>query len=213
VEKVSYGQKTIRGFLEELARGAPTLPAGGCAVALVGAIAAALERFVVQVTLNRISDSNAAGSLKEILASLGSLQRECVELMDLDVKEYTRVIISLRMPKKTREEKSRRDVALQEAKVAALGPPLSLAEHSLAILRFSERLVREGYPEALADSGVAAEMAHACFQGALWIAKVNLSRLTLPDLVEKRREFLNILQREEAALYKRIGNELARRTT
>jgi formiminotetrahydrofolate cyclodeaminase len=37
-EKSHYDGSTIRGFLKELAREIPTLPAGGCAEALVGAM-------------------------------------------------------------------------------------------------------------------------------------------------------------------------------
>jgi formiminotetrahydrofolate cyclodeaminase len=66
-EKVIYGQKAIGDFLEELATESPPLPAGGCAVALAGALSAALEQFVTQLTIKKRKNPDSTVGLIEIL--------------------------------------------------------------------------------------------------------------------------------------------------
>lgn len=211
VDKVIYGQETIKDFLEQLAREAPTLPAGGCAVALVGALAAALERFVARLTLRRHSDPDARKRLTGILSRLECLQEKCVEMMDRDVKEYERVLKALQMPKATEDEKAEKEAALQKAKVAALSTPMVLAECGLEMLQWSRGLIEEGYQAALADAGVAAEMAHACLWGGLWMARANLLGISDLSFVEQRRKILETLETEGEDLYRKTRDELKKR--
>jgi formiminotetrahydrofolate cyclodeaminase len=208
VDKVIYGQDTINDFLEQLAREAPTLPAGGCAVALAGALAAALERFVARLTLRRHSDPDARKRLTGILSRLECLQEKCVEIMDRDVKEYERVLKALQMPKATEDEKAEKEAALQKAKVAALSTPMVLAECGLEMLQWSRGLIEEGYQVALADAGVAAEMAHACLWGGLWMARANLLGITDHSFVEQHQQLIKNLQTKAEDLYKKIKERL-----
>jgi formiminotetrahydrofolate cyclodeaminase len=174
LQKRAYGRKRIDEFLEMLGKEVPPLPAGGCATALAGAMCAALEQFVTQLSIKKRRNPDPHVGLDEILSRLKDLQKKCVEMMDRDVQEYERVMLALRMPKTTREEQATREDAIQKAKTRALGPPMELVEYGLEMLRSSLLLIEEGYPVVLADAGVAAEMAHACLWGALWIARANL---------------------------------------
>lgn len=209
--KVGYGQEVIRDFLEELARDVPTLPAGGSAVALAGALAAALERFVVRLAQRQLEDPKAGEDLEEFLSRLEWLQEKCAEMMDRDVKEYERVIQVLQMPKATEEEQAQREKALQEANAAALGPPMSLVEYGLEMLRHSSKLIDEGNEVAIADAGVAAEMANACFRGGLWMARANLRGISDLGFVEHHRQLLETLQTEADDWYPKIREKLNKR--
>ncbi len=99
--EIPYRQKTIGQFLEEVAREVPTLPAGGSALGLLGVLAAALERFVIQVAIHRTTHPNVDNRLKVLIFRLESLQDECVGLMDRDVKEYEKIIRAIQRPKRT----------------------------------------------------------------------------------------------------------------
>ncbi len=74
--------QTIGQLLEEVAREVPTLPAGGSALGLLGALAAALGRFVAQVALRRTTNPDIDKRLKVLIFRLESLQDECVGLSD-----------------------------------------------------------------------------------------------------------------------------------
>ncbi len=210
-DKLTYGQKTISDFMEELARDIPVLPAGGSAVALAGAMVAALERFVVRLTLTRNNDPDVRERLGGILSRLECIQEECLAMMDRDVKEYERILRALQMPKTTQEEQGQREAALQEARTRALSPPMALAECGLEMLHLSHGLIDEGYQVALADAGVAAEMAHACFRGAIWIARANLLGISDLGFVEQHRPLLKNLETEAEDLYQKIKEKLKER--
>jgi formiminotetrahydrofolate cyclodeaminase len=209
--KSVIGKKVICDFLEELSRDVPTLPAGGSVVALAGALAAALERFVSSLTLRQLEDPKAGEGFKKILSRLERLQEKCVEMMDRDVKEYERVIQVLQMPNATEEEQVHREAALQEANSAALIPPMALVECGLELLRRSSKLIDEGHEVALADVGVAAEMANASFWGGLWVARANLPGISDPGFVEHHRQLLETLQTEAEDWYQQIREKLNKR--
>lgn len=210
-EKVIYGQKALGDFLEELATESPPLPAGGCAVALAGALSAALEQFVTQLTIKKGKNPDSTPRLSETFSRLKDLQNQCVELMDRDVEAYERVMEALNWQTTARGEEARREAALGEAKMAALGPPMELVECGLEMLRYSHLLIVEGYQVALADAGVAAEMAHACLWGALWIAGANLQEIPNRSFVEQQRRRLETLQTEADHLYGQAREELRKR--
>lgn len=73
-EKVTYPGKGIHEFLEGLAREAPPLPVGGCAIALAGSMSAALEIFVAQLMMKRKHDPDAREGVSSILSDLEHFQ-------------------------------------------------------------------------------------------------------------------------------------------
>lgn len=207
----TYGQRKIHEFLEELAKEVPPLPAGGCAVALAGAISAAMETFVARLTLSRHKGPDVPERLEGIISPLESLQEECTALMERDVEAYGRIIQASKMAKRSQEEEAKRKSALEEAKIGALSPPMTLIECSLKMLRYSHMLVEEGCDVALADAAVAVEMAHATFWGALWIAKANLTGISDLGFVDQHQRLLKKIQTEAQDLYQKIQERLDER--
>jgi formiminotetrahydrofolate cyclodeaminase len=131
--------------------------------------------------------------------------------MDHDIQAYERIMEALRMPKTTQEEQARREAALREARIEVLGPPMALAECGLEMLRYSQLLIEGGYQVALADAGVAAEMAHACLCGALWITGANLLDISDTQLVVQQGKILQRLQMEGDDLYRKTKCEIKKR--
>jgi len=210
-EKTHYGQVTIRSFLNDLARDTPTLPAGGCAEALVGATAAALFRFVAQVALRGNKNPERKENLTTMISRLKSLQEACVKTMDRDKEAYHRIIKASRLVNTTQSEQFKREAALQKAKTGALIPPTELIRCGLEMLRCGFELIQEGLPGAVADAGAAAEMAHACVWGGIWMVRSNLMEISDTDLVTQHRKILDMYRKEEEGLYGEITKELKNR--
>jgi formiminotetrahydrofolate cyclodeaminase len=206
-----FEQMTIAEFLAQVAGDAPVLPAGGCVAALAGALGAALEQFAARLSQKRVQDPDGRGHLGEVLSRLYFLREACTELMKRDVEVYTIFIEAVRMPETTPEAQAGREFALEKALIGALGPPLTLMEYGLEMLRWGHRLILEGFLQARADSGVSLEMAHACFWGALWTARANLSRISDHNLVEQHRQRIKNLRQEAVRLYKKAREELENR--
>lgn len=181
----SFRNRTIDDFMEILARDEPPLPGAGSATALSGAIAASLGIFVTRLTLRHEKDPGLIKDFRVILERFKYLQDKCLDIMHQDPTEYKKILTAFRMPKNTREESARRKAALEEASIAALGPPVSLIEYGTEILRMSRKLVEKGYGPAKADAEAAAEIAHACLCSGLRIARANFPGISDPEYYRK----------------------------
>jgi len=208
---ITYGQKTICSFLEELAGEVPTLPAGGCALALLGALAAALERFVAQLTLKHNTDQKVREPYETLISRLENLQEKCIEIMDRDVISYEKIIKAIKMSKLTQQDRARRKTGLQKAKIGALNPPMMLIDYGLEMLRNAITLIKEGHDAAVADVGVAVEVAHSCIWGGIWTTKANLQGISDKIQVQQKTEILERFQNEAEDLYAEALQELKKR--
>jgi len=114
-----------------------------------------------------------------------------------------------RLANTTQSEQFKREGALQKAKTVALIPPKELIRCGLDMLRCGFVLIQEGLP--VADAGAAAEMAHACVWGGIWMVRSNLMEISDPDLVTQHRKILDMYRKEEEGLYGEITKELKKR--
>jgi formiminotetrahydrofolate cyclodeaminase len=216
-----YAHLCIEDLLQRLADEVPILPAAGTALALLGAMAAALEGFVAALSRGCELSDPQTRDLEKILADLPRLRRQCTALMDRDAEAYREVFAALHMPCATAKEGSRRATALNRALAAALDPPMALVDHALAMLEIGRRLISWGYPAALADTASAVEMAYACVQGSIWIARANLQRLSDDPAAQKYGRRLAGMQSMAEECYRsvrreledRLGNPLNKTTT
>ncbi len=205
--------RSIHGFLEELSRDVPTLPGGGSAVALLGALAASLEKFIVSINLKKsqyISDKNTSAEMT-VLRRLERLKKECEELIDLDAQSYKKVIEAYKMNESGDEKTGKRKEAIEQAFKEATSVPYQLMKHSFEMLTYNNDIIDNAYEPILPDAGVAAEVAYACFWGAYWIARANLARINSRDFVLHNVERYNALMKEVEAMHGQIKTKLKNR--
>jgi|GEM_PF-936558 len=204
---MALADSTVCGFLEEVARTSPTVPAGGCVVGLAGALASSLGRFVAALSAKKAEGHGKAERYHAMGVRLELLQKRCLALMDQDLEACER-LFQARLSIARAGAGGDRQV-LQEAAKALMEPPLSLARLGLELLRITMELVHQGAPVARADAGVAAEMANACARGGLWIARANLGILK-KGLGSSHAETLDHLEVELEALYGRVSQEMGK---
>jgi methenyltetrahydrofolate cyclohydrolase len=210
--RVPLIEERIEGFLHRVAEVSPTLPAGGSVAALTGALGAALGRLVAQLSRERSRGIDAGDRFGRMAIRLEVLERRCTELMDLDVAAYERLMGVLRVASAGNEPRPPpAETQIDDAWMDALAPPRAMAECGLATLRLCLDLVRGGYVVARADAGVAAELAHACLRGALWLAEANLSKVRKPERVDAERATLTRLREEAEQVYEIVQREMGRR--
>jgi formiminotetrahydrofolate cyclodeaminase len=209
--KALLREERIEGFLHRVGEVTPTLPAGGSVAALAGALGAALGRFVAQLSQERAREPDAQYRFARMRDRLAASERRCTELMDLDVAVYEKLMGALRTSKSANEIRSAGKESVDEAWMEALAPPMAMAECGLETLRLCLDLVRGGYVVARADAGVAAELAHACLRGALWLAEANLSKVRKPERVEAERATLSRLREEADEVYVTVQREMGQR--
>ncbi len=192
---MTFKENRILDFLDRVAQVTPTLPAGGSAVALCGATAAALAQFVARLSLQKEKDVEKGKRFESIAEKLETLRQRCLELMDEDVRAYEALVKAFRMSKAAGEDKAARQSTLTEAKLRALDPPLAMAQCGQEILQLSRELIQHGYPVARADAEAAGELAHACLMGALSIARASIRDIPEEALTKGQRSLLDSLHR------------------
>src|SRR5512135_3352209 len=97
---MSFSDKTVQQFLDELASSSPA-PGGGAAAALSGTLAAALVSMVCRLTIGRKNYEAASAELQAILPRAEERRRTLTELMDADAAAYADVIATFKLPKGT----------------------------------------------------------------------------------------------------------------
>jgi len=195
--------RTIDGFLDEVAAGEPA-PGGGGSAALAGALAAALVAMAARTTVGKSGYEHARSSMRELISQAEARRATLRMLITEDERAYGELMRSYRRGKDGTSGSPRRSQAIQTALQAATEVPWRVAVASADTLSLAERAVRHGNHNALADLGVAAQLASAAARGALLTVAANLRSQT-DDAVRqhydsRRRWLLETVQARHQAV-------------
>jgi len=182
----------LNGFLSELASDSPT-PGGGSVAALCGAIGAALNSMVANLTIGKKKYAEVEDAMKENLAATETLRLELAQMVDEDAEAFDKVMAALKMPKETDEEKAVRKKALQQALVDAATVPLAVMEMCLGVIKLAKPVAESGNVNAVSDAGVAALVARAGVHAAKLNVMINLGGI-------RAEEHAPFVQKASAAL-------------
>ncbi len=172
----SYVDETLRSFLVKLGARSPE-PAGGAALALAGAAAAALMSLTCHAGAASGEDQGA-GSLETCRLDSERLGRHVQHLIDEDVRAYRSVTLALHRPQATAGEKAERARLLDEALKVATEVPLAVAEAGLEILSLAARVQDDVRAPVLGDLAAAVHLAEAAVKGSLRNAHINVGAMS-----------------------------------
>jgi glutamate formiminotransferase/formiminotetrahydrofolate cyclodeaminase len=164
--------RTLRGFSDDLSADSP-VPGGGSAAAYAGAMGAALAAMVARISLRK-ADSE---QLRSFIEETDNLRGDFLRLVDDDSAAYARVAQTMKLPRKTDDEKKERQAQLQGALLAASRVPLEVAETARRLLNACERGLESSSPMTASDIGVGALMAETALRGAAMNVMINLASL------------------------------------
>lgn len=164
---------TLNDFLSELASDSPT-PGGGSVAALGGALAAALTSMVANLTIGKKKYADVQEDVEAVLAKTEGLRLELTELMEEDAAAFDKVMVAMKLPKETDEEKAARTEALQAALVDAAMVPLAVMEKCVDVIALAKVAAEKGNKNAVSDAGVAALMGRAGAHAAKLNVMINL---------------------------------------
>lgn len=175
---------TVEGFLEALSTKSPT-PGGGSAVAVMGAMGAALVSMVANLTIGKKGYESLSQEMMDLSASADALRSRILDLVDADVAAFGEVMEAYGLPKESEEERVARSAAIQDGLKSATQVPLACAEICVEIIALSEKAAEMGNRNVVTDAGVAVFAAHAGFRSALLNVRVNTSSIRDPIFVEE----------------------------
>ena len=99
MDRPNFPRWTIINFVEQLAEGTP-MPGGGCAVSVVGALAAALGSLSGQISLKKETDPAQKDILRDLQPQMDRARQTFLDLIDADALAYHEVVLARRLPHK-----------------------------------------------------------------------------------------------------------------
>jgi formiminotetrahydrofolate cyclodeaminase len=195
-------RRTLHGYLDEVASGAPA-PGGGSVVAIVGALAAALGEMVANLTLGRAKFASTEDVLGPARDDLTRLRRTLMDAASADEAAYGAYRVASALPRGTESEKSARGGALATALIAATEVPLAVAKAAARVAEIMETVAKIGNPRVRADAALGALLAEAALRGALLNVRGNTAMM---GDAERARQY-----QDEANRLEQVGSAAARR--
>ncbi|MHB9150517.1 MAG: cyclodeaminase/cyclohydrolase family protein [Thermoleophilia bacterium] len=206
-----YIDESLRSFLLKLGGRTPE-PAGGAALALAGASAAALLSLACHSgARDRKGASEAGDRIRTAQSRAEELSDRMQALIDADVYAYREVTRALRLPRDTDKDLQTRGKRLDSALRAATEVPLQLAEAGLEILTVAAQVIDLVRGPVLGDLAAAVHLAEAVVKGSLRNAHINCSamsdrdysRATEAQIARIRKEFQQAAQSLTSAFAER----------
>lgn len=187
----------VYDFVQTLASDAPA-PGGGSTAALGGALAGGLGSMVAQLTHAHKDYQAFQEEMDTIAETCQKLKKELLLLVDKDTEAFNKVIQAMRMPKKTPEQKEKREGAIQKAYQEATRVPGQVLQGCFNLVEPLKTLQAKGMESALSDIGTAFAFLQASAWGALFNQLINLPSLQDEAWKEKTRQ--EALKTHEAIL-------------
>lgn len=189
-----YKDGLLKDYLNDLSARKPA-PGGGSASALIGALGTGLLEMTANFTIGNKKYLNFEQDINKCLADLKTIQGEFLNLIDEDVRVYTEISNAM----KTKDKKN-----IDNALKSGYEISLKMARLSKKAVETALELTEKGNVNLITDIGCAAEFLKACFNSAIFNAKVNLKGME--DKFFSRKELLVITsaEKEMESLYKKV---------
>ena len=176
--------QTMKGFLDELASSSPA-PGGGSVAALAGSLGAALSSMVCNLTVGKEKYKDVEDEIKKIRTQSEKIRKRLMELIDEDTSAFSDVMKAFKMPKETEEQKIARSNAIQRGYKKAAQVPMDTATVCEQIFDLAIFLAERGNQNSITDAGVAALLAKAGIESALYNVEINIGAIKDATFVEQ----------------------------
>lgn len=165
--------RTVDGFTDEVSRDTPA-PGGGSIAALAGSLGAALGAMVSNLTIGKKGYEDREEDLFKLADRAQEIKDGLMRAVDDDTNAFNAYMEATRLPQGTAEEKSAREIAIQEGLKAAVAVPLNTARLSFKALQVCEEAAEKGNVNSVTDAGVGAQMAFSGLVGGVLNVLINL---------------------------------------
>ena len=164
---------TLSAFIERLGSPAP-VPGGGSASAIAGALAAALVRMVVALSLDKPKYARYERTLRRADEVARASVDRLLDLADEDAASYAGLAAAFRMPRATPGEEATRRSTIEVAARHASLSPLEVLRTCWDVLAVAEAIAGRSNLNARSDVATAASLAEAAARGGAANVLINL---------------------------------------
>lgn len=162
----------LTGFANETASESPA-PGGGSISAYVGALGASLGTMVANLSSHKRGWDDRWEEFSVVAEKGQAKKDELIYLVDEDTNAFNKIMDAFRLPKKTDEEKSARQKAINEATRYAIEIPYRVMKTAYESMEVMKEMATKGMESSISDAGVGAICARAAVRGAYLNVKIN----------------------------------------
>ena len=181
---MSFTEKTLTAFTEELASKAP-VPGGGGAAALTAAVGVSLADMVGELTVGKKTYADVEEEMRSCMEKAQALRKALLEQIDGDAEAFAPLAKAYGIPKEDPE----RDAVMEEALKTACAVPMDIMRKCCEAIDLTETFAAKGSRLAVSDAGCAAVSLKASLQAASLNVFINTKamkdRAYAEDLNEK----------------------------
>ncbi|TDO92191.1 formimidoyltetrahydrofolate cyclodeaminase [Halanaerobium saccharolyticum] len=193
-----YGNKTIEEFLNELSSN-NSIPGGGSAAALSGALNASVISFIANLTVGKEKYQDVEAEAREILLESEELKREMLLMIDQDSKILSDILDSY----KARDQEKVKSVCQDAVEFS-----MDMTKKAVRLMRLSLEISEIGNRMLASDFEVAAYIGDAAVGSAIANVKINLKSLDNEEYKSNiKNEYLKL--KDESSRLKKEIIELA----
>jgi formiminotetrahydrofolate cyclodeaminase len=193
-----YKQKNIEDFLDDLSS-KKSIPGGGSAAALSGALNAAVVSFIANLTIGKKKYKEVETEAKEILVESEELKKEMLLMIDQDSKILSDILDSY----KTGDQDKITSVCHDAVEFS-----MDMTKKAVRLMRLSLEISEIGNRMLASDFEVAAYIGDAAVGSAIANVKINLKSLDDEEYKKNiKKEYLKL--KEESSRLKEEIIELA----
>jgi formiminotetrahydrofolate cyclodeaminase len=187
---IMYSQKSIEEFLNDLSS-SNSIPGGGSAAALSGALNAAVISFIANLTIGKEKYKEVEAEAKEILAESEELKKEMLLMIDQDSKILSDILDSYKDGDQNKVKSVCQD---------AVEFSMDMTKKAVRLMRLSLEISEIGNRMLASDFEVAAYIGDAAVSSAIANVKINLKSLDNQEYKENiKNEYLK-LKKESSRL-------------
>ena len=190
-------ERSCVDFAEVLASKA-SVPGGGGAAALVGAVGVALCSMVGNFTTGKKKYAQYEEDIQRMLAEGEELRLKLLDLVEADAAAFEPLSKAYAYPK----EDPTRDEVLEEATMNALKAPIEMVETLAKVIALLEEMQVKGSKMLISDVGCGALFAGAAMEAAAMNVFVNTKSLKNRDVATKINNHMDeLLERSLPVAY------------
>jgi len=194
---------TVEGFANETASESPA-PGGGSIAATMGAMGAALGTMVANLSSHKRGWDDRWEEFSDWAEKGKYYQDQLLKMVDEDTNAFNKIMDAFGLPKKSEEDITARNNAIQAATKYAIEVPFKVMELCFESMDVAKAMAEIGNPNSVSDAGVGAIAALAGVKGAYLNVKINTADLEdkvfVDEIISKGKK----LQEKAAAMQKDI---------
>ena len=202
-----FSKYDLERFTSELSSKA-SVPGGGGASAVVGALAVSLGSMVGSLTLGKKKYVDVEEDIRTLMESSEAHRKRLLSLVNEDARCFEPLSRAYSIPK----DDPKREKVLEDALKTACTAPMDIMRESCSVIMLLEEYAKKGSQLAISDAGVGAVCAKAALSGAYLNVLINVELMKdkayAKHLREEAQEMLEEYSKRADAVYETVYSKI-----